>query len=78
MSATRTTLTLAMVAISYIAALLVGECIKAGPTDGTSTLALKDATSSCQIENIYVGDGLIRGSLRADQSEGVLPCPQLI
>lgn len=61
MKATKANVTLSAIAVGYIAALSIGQHMDSFSGSGTSILVLNDANARCQMENVYVGDGLVRG-----------------
>lgn len=61
MKVTKANVTLSAIAVGYIAALSVGQHMDNVSGSVTSILVLNDGNSQCQMENVYVGDGLVRG-----------------
>ncbi|HGO6126517.1 hypothetical protein QZM82_31985 [Burkholderia cepacia] len=73
MSKIKTSLTLAAIAIGYACALLMGQHATADSTNGSMALAIDGETSSCKIENHYIGDGVIRGRQTCSPSQTDVP-----
>lgn len=61
----------ASVAAVYIAALLLGE-FKSGLSffqDEATVLDVSDSSSRCVVENVVVGDGMVRAASHCEQPE---------